>query len=378
MLYLCRASDEYSLMALLCLAIGASLTLHSAVADAYLPLLATSNVSLARALLFAPPKKKKKKKRKKKKKKKKKKDNDKNKSNSKIRGTEFISPGAGSQEEKELSNKKGSGKRASSADSVPSNQSSGDLEEESKISRKPIPLQHAFTRVQDRLSGRSMCRSMQSAFVASVFVAGWIWWFADGADPTDDVVNLSANAANSFLRLLGVNGEVAISESKKMKGDELLAAAANVLVPVRGESSMYYLPPRFGVDYIVSLRWGIMFCVLFWFLSLVPSLCCLRWRFGESCSTSCARGWFHHATARRRCAWFWAVVHVMVPILPLLLWSWSRTVFFFQYVWLLPQLKWIVLWWVLVTESLRSFGRSCMFRFLSFFLFHFCICFFLG
>jgi hypothetical protein len=146
--FYCRTFNNYSFMSLLCIILSISLTLYNATIDAYLPLLATSDINVARALTLAPPLpiKKKQRKKKKRKKKKKKDDND---------------------NDKEKPDSAGISK---ASDDHPFDNSNDD------ISRKPVPLQQLYTRQQDRLSSRSMYRGVQFAFYSSIFFILWIWW----------------------------------------------------------------------------------------------------------------------------------------------------------------------------------------------------------
>lgn len=162
MFFLCRESTDYSLMAWLCVALGTSLTLHNAISDVYLPLLTTSNIDVARALALAPAKPIKDKKKKKKKKKTKKK-------------------------KKEKNTKKSIDKPPSESGSQPSKSSSTRDSKTSEdiwnkaidISRKPVPLQHRYTRIQDQLAGRSAYYATLHAFGCSIILLLWIWWYVN-------------------------------------------------------------------------------------------------------------------------------------------------------------------------------------------------------
>ena len=166
MFFLCRESTDYSLMAWLCVALGTSLTLHNAISDVYLPLLTTSNIDVARALALAPPKPIKDKKRKRKKSKKSKKSKKKGKDKNTKKSIDKPPSDSGSQPSKSSSTR--------------DSKTSGDVSEEAiNISRKPVPLQHRYTRIQDQLAGRSAYYATLHAFGCSIVLLLWIWWYVN-------------------------------------------------------------------------------------------------------------------------------------------------------------------------------------------------------
>jgi hypothetical protein len=123
-----------------------------------------------------------------------------------------------------------------------------------------------------------------------------------------------------------------------------------------GNGSMRVLPPKFGVTYSVPIRWSVLLCTLLYFISLVPGLLFLRWRCGETCGANCARRWCFHKKSIQRCTWCCNALHVIgAPVGVLVLWSYSRLYYFFKYLYMLPQFNYVLLWHVLLTESLRSF-----------------------
>ena len=73
-----------------------------------------------------------------------------------------------------------SGSQPSKSSSTRDSKTSGDVSEEAiNISRKPVPLQHRYTRIQDQLAGRSAYYATLHAFGCSIVLLLWIWWYVN-------------------------------------------------------------------------------------------------------------------------------------------------------------------------------------------------------
>jgi hypothetical protein len=121
------------------------------------------------------------------------------------------------------------------------------------------------------------------------------------------------------------------------------------------------LPPKFGVTYSVPIRFSMFICSLLFLLSLLPGIFLLRWRCGETCGTSCSRKWVYEKSSRRKCSWFCDLLHVLLaPFGFIILWVFSRFYYFMKYLYLIPQFKFVLIWYLLLIESIRSFSITTL------------------
>lgn len=201
------------------------------------------------------------------------------------------------------------------------------------------------------------------ALFFSFVVTGWIWWFADGSDRTDDFVNLIISAFVQFLSFI-TNNKINLAASSSMSSmslintNDLFHRFTNLVVPIPGTGSLYYLPPLFGITYSVAIRWSMFICVFMWLVTLLPGFCCLKFRFGESVGRTCSKGMCPSSYPKRtrRCSYFWNFIHFLGSgILFMPLWTIGRHFYFMKYIYMLPQIKYVLLWWIFLTEAMRSF-----------------------
>ena len=302
--FTCRAPKDYTLGALLCVPIAVASSLHSATLDAHLPLLASSDIRVARALLLKPPTEDKKRK-KTKKKKKKKKGEDKN------------------------NNTKASTGEAN----VPTPYAVVSLTDGS-IARKPLALLHRYMRVQDSLAALSHYRGSQMALFVGLCVMVFVWWYSDGTDASGALVTFALDP--SF---------------------ESLGAALTMGVGTPGENTMRHLPfARLKVDYVVALRLGIFFCAVIWLIALLPALFCMKWRWGPRTGWTCAKGCCYAPFKRKVANILFTAFHAVAPLAPMIAWSYARSAYFVYYLPFLTQFCWMLLFKLFLAEAFRAFG----------------------
>ncbi len=378
---------------LLTLALGIATACFGATLDAYLPLIASSDVELARSLALAPPKKRKKKK----------------KSKRQIRKAEARKKARRKRKEEEAQERAERRARGEIIDSPPPSERSKTSSQQRQgqdIVRKPDKLLGVFRRAQDRLAGRSVLRGQQFALLWGLCTAAWVAWYADGPDTLPQLAE--------FVRMLFGTASVDAAKEEDELGyspsnatgnttasDARAPASAAATSPGNGTMNMSTTtaaarhsptsPPSLleafleaapispgalaslqfpyavssRVDYTPGLRWALLAIALASTCALLPSLCCLRFRWGADPGKTCAQWCCFNATWRRDRVYrpllsagqaLTSAAGVVFLSPSLLLWSWTRTLIFFQHQRFLPQLSWCLLYLALCSGARASFG----------------------
>ena len=268
LLFTCRGPDDYKLAALICVSIAVASSVHSATIDSYLPLLASSDIRLARALELAPAKKRKKVKEKKKKR-----------------------------------------KSKSDHDSKKESESKNTTRNSDTIARKPLALLRRFMRIQDRLASLSRYRSSQTSILFGLLMATFVWWYSDGTDVSDELAFFAMSPSLESLLLIDP-----IPGNNSMKH-----------MPFRRIQVDYSVALRFGA-YACILAWFISLLPAFFCLKLRWGA-----NTGWTCAKGCCYAPFKRKVANflftpfhllfpfvPMMAWSWARITYFVYYLPLL------------------------------------------------------------